>query len=569
MATSLHIYANLVWRGGSDESRIKRLAASKLLTVPHYRLPLQELSTVLESSLASGVPGELVAAEHLVSILSADRCFSFSEITGNVLVDAAALLGAGKASLKELIERTWSCDSPSSWAKNMLASFIVSRHQIDTRAADLFLAPVQDAERALAAAWEAAAAAAPPSPLPYSSLDELLADEPCLELLQRQQGEQGQGFVRLVFSTLLQQQQQQPQQHQQQQQQEGRLEGEEARQQRGQQGETRVTPPRPRMQSAPDTVTAAEVKRGDGGGGGAAPSRDNDSPAGGVIGGGGDDLCFIEEREDDDGEEGLAGGAGGGGLYGTEYGEEEDQEEGAFDAMYGTVADPYGDDVTVDDVDYGGSGGLGDGGLGGLGLSAADALEEVGEADDDAAAAAEEEEEEQQQEEEEGVHGTAAATTRGTSRRYGAGSPMTARTTHRSSSASATSASATTTLTTTAAEHWPLRPDLLRHYVRLVFSGPGAAERLAAAAALTLAAAGLRTTVAAAAGATAVRAHGSYDARRFQMPLPELLRRLRKTVPQLLPPVPEAASAGRVGSAAADVLVVGSWLLKRLSGARG
>ncbi|GFR52032.1 hypothetical protein Agub_g14417, partial [Astrephomene gubernaculifera] len=120
MATSLHIYANLVWRGGSDESRIKRLAASKLLTVPHYRLPLQELSTVLESSLASGVPGELVAAEHLVSILSADRCFSFGEITGNVLVDAAALLGAGKASLKELIERTWSCDSPSSWAKNML-----------------------------------------------------------------------------------------------------------------------------------------------------------------------------------------------------------------------------------------------------------------------------------------------------------------------------------------------------------------------------------------------------------------------------------------------------------------
>ncbi|GFR52033.1 hypothetical protein Agub_g14421, partial [Astrephomene gubernaculifera] len=447
-------------------------------------------------------------------------------------------------------------------------SFIVSRHQIDTRAADLFLAPVQDAERALAAAWEAAAAAAPPSPLPYSSLDELLADEPCLELLQRQQGEQGQGFVRLVFSTLLQQQQQQqqPQQHQQQQQQEGRLEGEEARQQRGQQGETRVTPPRPRMQSAPDTVTAAKIKRGDGGGGGGAPARDNDSPAGGVIGGsgggggGGDDLGFIEEREDDGGEEVLAGG-GGGGLYGTEYGEEEeeDQEEGAFDAMYGTVADPYGDDVTVDDVDYGG-GGLGDDGLGGLGRSAADALEEVGEADD-AAAEEEEEEEEQQEEEGEGVHATAAATTHGTARRYGAGSPMTARTTHRSASASATSA--TTTLTTTAAEHWPLRPDLLRHYVRLVFSGPGAAERLAAAAALTLAAAGLRTTVAAAAGATAVRAHGSYDARRFQMPLPELLRRLRKTVPQLLPPVPEAASAGRVGSAAADVLVVGSWLLKR------
>ncbi|GLC48096.1 RNA-binding, Nab2-type zinc finger [Pleodorina starrii] len=200
MASALHIYANLLWRDNRMEARIKKVAALRLLQEQHYRLHLDELSSALSSSHGS-IPFDLLLPKRLAEIISTDSCFVYSDDTGNVLLDAASLMAAGKDCLKAQIDRVWDLSSPLSWARNQLAWYIVSRQHIDMRPPDLFLAPVNDAESFLAAAWTSRMDLRDHRDHPYHSLSQLLGGETRLEMTPDQTA------VRLHFNRLLQTQQ--------------------------------------------------------------------------------------------------------------------------------------------------------------------------------------------------------------------------------------------------------------------------------------------------------------------------------------------------------------------------
>ncbi|GIL90011.1 hypothetical protein Vretifemale_17738 [Volvox reticuliferus] len=200
MASALHIYANLLWRDGNSEARVKKVAALRLLQEPHYRLHLHDLSDALVSGHGSTVSTGLLAPDQLADVVSTDSCFVFNEGTGNVLIDAASLMAAGKDCLKAQIDRVWDTSSPLSWARNQLAWYIVSRQHIDMRPPDLFLAPVDDAENFLAAAWTARMDFRDHADHPYRSLQQLLGGETRFELTPDQ------SCIRLNFHKLLLQQ---------------------------------------------------------------------------------------------------------------------------------------------------------------------------------------------------------------------------------------------------------------------------------------------------------------------------------------------------------------------------
>jgi hypothetical protein len=120
MASALNIYANLLWRDAKNSSQIKKIAALQLLSEPHYRLHLEDLSKALLSRQGSSIPSDLLLPARLAEIISADGCFVYSD-AGNILLDAATLMVAGKECLKAQIDRVWdTASSALSWARNQL-----------------------------------------------------------------------------------------------------------------------------------------------------------------------------------------------------------------------------------------------------------------------------------------------------------------------------------------------------------------------------------------------------------------------------------------------------------------
>lgn len=140
MATLLHIYAKITWRGGEDAA-VKQAAALQLLTEPYCRLSL----SMLPSAIAKEAPG--ASLESLTQILGPDPHFTVDRSTGNVLLNSAELLQSGKSTLKQLVERAWPQHGvdPHQWACHQLARYVIEGQQMDVRTADLFTARLDGA----------------------------------------------------------------------------------------------------------------------------------------------------------------------------------------------------------------------------------------------------------------------------------------------------------------------------------------------------------------------------------------------------------------------------------------
>ncbi|GIL67699.1 hypothetical protein Vafri_21026, partial [Volvox africanus] len=502
MASALHIYANLLWRDGKPEARVKKVAALRLLQELHYRLHLHELSEALVSGHGSTISTELLAPDQLADLVSADSCFVFNEGTGNILLDAASLMAAGKDCLKSQIDRVWDTSSPLSWARNQLAWYIVSRQHIDMRPPDLFLAPVEDAENFLAAAWTARMDFRDHADHPYRSLHQLLGGETRFELTPDQ------SCIRLNFHKLLQQ----------------------------------PPPPPPPPQQEQTSASHQLLQQ----------LRQHQQPGNTSFPGNGHEARVTSESAGVEwGQSGSDDGHGG-----AMYGGREAAAAAAAAAALQRVKLSQRSDTYSAAMGHSGNFSNGvvsgnrdmEGGVEDDHYEEAEDFVDVGDDDED--------------DDGEMARGSSATRSGGGANAAASAAARYANGDGAGAAASGGGAGAAATLTRPS---WPLRPDLLPQYIRAVFAASGSPQdQLMGVVALALADAGRGTGPGTNRGwQMPQQGATSPDAHRFRLSLPELVAHVRDVAPHLLPSAPPQSGGGSASQGGSSSWQVGA-LMQRL-----